>query len=141
MFFRTKTIFYEQEIYFVFFSIYIFKHLCEYNVSFLPCARARDYSAEWARLGQGGHLLAIFLLPYLQISFIRQTPDPVGVHMYILRLCMCVSVSIGTDITYGAASSTTANPHRHQKWKMLASPNLSFLHLLYVVRVNVTSPT
>lgn len=77
-------------------------------------------------------------------SFIRM-PDSVGVtyliHMYIPD-CICVFVSLyRCGYNLRAASSTTANLHRHQKWKMLASPNLSFLHLLYAVRVNVTSPT
>jgi len=107
-------------------------------------------------LGQGGHLLSLslslsILLPrpsaHFVHSFIRRMSDPLGecVRAYMYYTCIYLILHVCPFLCrYGynlrAASSTTANLHRHHKWKMLASPNLPFLHLLHAVRVNVTSP-
>lgn len=68
--------------------------------------------------------------------------DSVCIDMYTRvpsLICMCDTIVCRYGYNLCAASSTTANLHRHQKRKMLASPNLPFLHLLYAARVNVTS--
>lgn len=60
---------------------------------------ASDYSAESrGRLGQGGYLLVIFLLPHLQISFIRsfecRTPPRRCYICTYLIVYLCLGVPI-----------------------------------------------